>query len=368
MAELRLDRPAVLSLYLGLDPAEFATPPARATAVRSLLDEADRRVREHGAVGHQDRLDLQRSLERAREALEAMNAEGAHGVAVFASEPANLFEVLRLPRAVPNRVAVDRSPLVSPLAVLERRERWCVALVSRRDARVFQGDPSGLRERDALHDDVHGQHDQGGLSQARYQRAVEKEKADHLRRAADLLMTHHKRRPFEHLVVGGTHEVAVEFEGKLHPYLQERLAGRIEVDVETANADTVLGAAAPLLERFEEDREREALDRMDEGSRAGGRAAAGLEDVLEALNEHRVEALLLEERFSEAGTECPECGWLGPAAPESCPADGTPLEHRDDITEAAVELALRQSAEVLPVRRQPERLDEAGGIGALLRF
>ena len=36
LAELRLDRPVVLSLYLDLDPTEFATPPARATAVRSL--------------------------------------------------------------------------------------------------------------------------------------------------------------------------------------------------------------------------------------------------------------------------------------------------------------------------------------------
>jgi hypothetical protein len=37
LAELRLDRPVVLSLYLHLDPSEFARPPARKTAVRSLL-------------------------------------------------------------------------------------------------------------------------------------------------------------------------------------------------------------------------------------------------------------------------------------------------------------------------------------------
>ena len=41
LAELRLDRPVVLSLYLNLDPSQFATPPARKTSVRSLIDEAD---------------------------------------------------------------------------------------------------------------------------------------------------------------------------------------------------------------------------------------------------------------------------------------------------------------------------------------
>src|SRR5687768_17393232 len=54
LAEVRLDRPVVLSLYLDLDPAQFATPPARATAVRSLLDEAERRLRERDGLAHED--------------------------------------------------------------------------------------------------------------------------------------------------------------------------------------------------------------------------------------------------------------------------------------------------------------------------
>ena len=56
LAELRLDRPLVLSLYLNLDPSEFATPPARKTAVRSLLDEAERRFRDANGLSHDDRM------------------------------------------------------------------------------------------------------------------------------------------------------------------------------------------------------------------------------------------------------------------------------------------------------------------------
>jgi peptide chain release factor subunit 1 len=128
----------------------------------------------------------------------------------------------------------------------------------------------------------------------------------------------------------------------------------------------VLGAAAPLLEELEERREQEAVERLGQGSH--GRAVSGLEDVLGALNERRVETLLLEQRFSAPGTECPECGWLGNDGIESCPADGTALERREDVTEPALELALRQSAEVLPLRRKAEELQARGGIGALLRF
>ncbi len=363
LAELRLDRPLVLSLYLDLDPSRFATPPARATAVRSLLDEADRKLREKDALSHDDRSALQAALERARNFLEReLPTEGAHGVALFSSPPADLFEAVKLPRSVPNRVAVGRSPLVGPLARLSRRERWCVALVSRRDARIFRGSPDGLREIEQIHDTVFGQHDQGGWSQANYRRGIEKEKDDHWKHTADALMRHFKRRPFQRLITGGPREVSADFESKLHGYLRERLAGRIEVDVERASADQVLAAAQPLFTELERRREASALERL------GERGAQGLEPVLRALNERRVETLLLDVSFASPGVQCPECGWLGPAGGSQCPADGTELLQHEDLIDPAIELALQQAAEVLGIQHDPDALAESGGIGALLRF
>jgi peptide chain release factor subunit 1 len=366
LAEVRLDRPLVLSLYLNLDPTDFATPPARATAVRSLLDEADRRVRELDDLPHGDRVNLRSSLEQASELLKGdLPTEGAQGLALFASESAGLFEALKLPRPVPSRVAIRRSPLVAPLAQLARGERWCVALVNRRDARIFRGSPDGLREIEQIHDLVFGQHDQGGWSQARYQRGIEKEKDDHLRHTAEVLMKHFKRRPFERLIVGGPREVVADFESKLHGYLAERLAGRIDVDVEHSTPEQVLEAVQPRFEELEEEREAEALERLGES----GRAAVGLEETLRALNERRVETLVVAERYSTPGSVCPTCGWLGPAGERACPVDGSGLEALADLSEEAAELTIQQAAEILVVRRRRDELAErAGGIAALLRF
>src|ERR687893_37058 len=271
LSQVRLDRPVVLSLYLDLDPAEFATPPARATAVRSLLDEAERRLRERDGLEHQDKADLQASLQRASALLENdLPTDGAQSIAVFASNAASLFEVLALPRPVPSRVAIGRSPLVGPLARLERRERWCVALVGRRDARIFRGSPESLREIEQIHDVVFGQHDQGGWSQARYQRGIEKEKDDHLKHTAEALMKHFKRRPFQRLIVGGPREVVADFESKLHGYLKDRLAGRIDVDVEHSTPEQVLEAVQPLFDELEDQRESDALERIGETGRGAG--------------------------------------------------------------------------------------------------
>ena len=363
LAELRLDRPVVLSLYLNLDPSQFATPPARKTSVRSLLDDAERRLRDTGGLSHDDKMALHASLERAAGFLENnLPSDGAHGLAVFVSDPAELFEALKLPRSVPNRVAIGHSPLVGPLARLARRERWCLTLVNRRDARIFRGSPDGLREVEQIHDDVSGQHDQGGWSQARYQRGIEKEKDDHLKLTGDALLRHFKQQPFERLIVGGPREVATDFEQKLHHYLRDRLAGRIEVDVEHSNADQVLEAARPLIEKLEREREREALEKL------GERGACGLEDVLPPLNERRVELLILDEQFGGVtGVQCLVCGWLGLEG-DRCPADGSELVELDDLTEAMIELSMQQSADLLAVHHERAALEDYGGAAALLRF
>jgi len=363
LAELRLDRPVVLSLYLNLDPSQFATPPARKSSIRSLIDEADRRVRERNGLSQEDRAALHASLERAKALLENdLPTDGAHALAVFASEQNDLFETLKLPRSVPNRVAIGHSPLVGPLARIARRERWCVTLVNRRDARILRGGSDGLREVERIHDDVSGQHDQGGWSQARYQRGVEKEKDDHLKTTGDALLRHFKRQPFQRLIVGGPREVVTDFEGKLHHYLSERLAGRVEVDVERSNPDQVLDAARPLIEKLEREREQDALERL------GERGACGIEDVLPPLNERRVELLILDEQFGGVtGVQCLECGWLGLEG-DRCPADGSETVELDDLTEAMIELAVQQSADLLLVHHEREALERYGGVAALLRF
>jgi len=157
-----------------------------------------------------------------------------------------------------------------------------------------------------------------------------------------------------------------DVEKRLHPYLQERIAGRIDVDVENTSPDQVLEAAADRMEEHDRERERQALDRLAERLGTGGRAAAGLDDVLDALNQRKVEILLFEQGLSAPGVVCPQCGWTGAQA-SSCPVDDSELEERDDIIESAVQLAITQSAEVIAVHHYDD-LEGKGSIAAVLRF
>jgi peptide subunit release factor 1 (eRF1) len=360
LAETRPREGRVVSVYINLDPSQFGNEKARNSAINSVMDQAERKARdEDPAVRH--------DVERLRGLLRTFDFQGAHGLALFACGPEQLLESFKLPRSVPSTVVIDDAPYVEPLVEVQPWARYAVALVNRKVARIFRGSRDRLDEVAVLVDDVPRRHDQGGWSQARFQRSIDKEAQDHMRRAADELLRRYERRPFDALFVAAPEADFAEFCGLLHPYLRERLAGRIEVDVENTAPEEVRQAADGVIGAYERSLEKDMLDRLVAATSSGGRGATGLEDTLEALNEQRVEALLLQDNFDAAGVCCPQCGWLGPPGVTQCPADGTDTVEREDITDLAVRRAITQSARVVVVG-DDDRLEPLGSIAALLRF
>jgi peptide subunit release factor 1 (eRF1) len=346
LSRIESDGHAVLSIYVDLDTSRFPTPGTRAGEVRALLAEARRQAEADG------RPDALADVERVGELLEheAMLAGG--GLAVFSAAEAGVLEVVRLPEPVEPMVALDTRPWLAPLAAALSGGDWVVALVTRRRARVFRGDPHSLLEIASLTDVVHGRHAQGGWSQAGYQRGIEQQVDEHLRRTAELLLRAHQRRPFEHLVLGASDSLWRELLHSLHPELRERLM--------------VTHALAPVVERFEREHERALLAHLDAGISQGGTAVSGLDGVLEALEHDRVSVLMLTESVRLNGFVCPRCGRLT-ATNGACTHDASPLEPVD-AAERAVDAAIRQSAEVDVFHHDAAALDERGSIAALLRY
>jgi peptide subunit release factor 1 (eRF1) len=367
LAELRPDRGRVLSVFLNLDPSEFANAPARTTAINSVVNQAGREVEDADGLEHDERQALREDVERVREVLSSgdIAQNGTRGVAVYACKPADVLEVVRLAHTVQNRVVLDRGAYVEPLVEEIRVGRWAVLLCNRRAARIFIGPPEELEETDRIEDDVHQQHDQGGWSQSRYQRSVEKEALDHVRHAADELFKKFQRRPFDGVLLGAPEEKLSDLKAALHPYLQERVRGSVHVDIENTNADGVRRAAAEAIEQWVSQHEREVLDRLEEHIGREARGAAGLDGVIDALNQARVEILLVGDGFRAPGARDHESGLLG-TQPGPSPLGGT-FEPVADVVEEAMEKALEQNAEVMVVRRH-DTLSKHGGIAALLRF
>jgi peptide subunit release factor 1 (eRF1) len=363
-------RHRVISFYLDLDPERFATAPARASQVRSLIDGAARDVEADDTLTHEEKIALREDLDRIQTYLRSREApfQGARGLAIFSSVRDGLFEAIQLRKPVQARVEIDRRPYVEPLIDAGVQRRWCVVLVSRRDARLLAGPADRLEEQQRLPDSVHGQHDQGGWSQANYERSVEKDVGDHLRRVAEIIRRDFARSRFERLALGGPPEIVPRLEALLGEELRSVLVpGRGIGDLIGASEEQIRAAVARLVEEDEKRTERDALDRLAAGLGSGGRATGGPEDTLRALNERRVGTLLLEPGFDARAGRCPTCGLLTVEPEGNCPADGSALEPLEHLREGVVEAALAQDAEVLVMRHYPD-LGPHRGIGALLRF
>jgi peptide chain release factor subunit 1 len=360
----------VISVYLNLDPERFATPQARASQIRSLIDEASRQLEREPGLRREEKIALRADVERVDRYLSSGEApyQGARSLAVFSASRDGLFETVQLPRPVEGRVVIERVPFVAPLIEAVAQRRWCVVLVSRRSARLLSGPADGLREDQRIEDDVHGQHDQGGLSQPRYERGIEKEVDDHLRRVAEVVRRLWRQERWERAALGGPRELVPRFEAMLPEEIRACLVpGRVEVDVATASDEQISAAVSALVEEDDQRRERAALDRLAAGVGGGGRARGGPDETVAALNERRVQILLLAPGFDGTAHQCPTCGMLLLSADGRCPADGTELDPREHLREAAIEAALAQDAEVMVVRHHPD-LSRFKGIAALLRF
>jgi peptide chain release factor subunit 1 len=362
--------PPIVSLYVNLDPSRFPTPRERSAQLSALLDQAEQHGLEAVAgLARDERMALRSDVDRLRHLFDDPDAaKGAHGVAAFASGANGLFEVVKLPHSVDPSVTVNRFPRVLPLLAQLASARWAVLLVSRTTARIMRGNRDRLVEIATFSDDVHRRHEQGGWSQARYQRGIDKEVHDHAKRAATALFEDFESRSLDDLIVGCSDELWPELESTLHPYLRERVRARMELDVDRSTAEEVHRRAAPLVAASEQERERAALERLGAGLGRNGGAAVGADEVVTALNEHRVKLLLLVRDARFSGAACPRCGWLSISTGGRCPVDNSSVEPTDALAERVAQAVLRNGGEVLLVHHDDAELVERGSIAAMLRY
>jgi len=247
-------------------------------------------------------------------------------------------------------------------------ERMGVLLADRQRARLFVFELGELVERTELIDELPRQYDERGHSDqghARERNHVEALAHQHLRNAADVAFSLFQDHGFELFAIGAPDAIAHELEGCLHPYLRERLCGRVPVPVGSSLED-IRNAAIELEMEVDRKREADLVARLRDAIGSGQRAVAGLEGVLRALHERRVEQMVVSAGFAEAGWRCATCEALAAIGP-NCPSCSSPMHRVGDVVEDAVEDALSQGIRVSICVANAD-LDVAGRVGAFLRY
>jgi peptide chain release factor subunit 1 len=365
LAGFRAEHGCATSLYLNLDPHDVPTAGDAQTRVNALLSTAEKTDRKD--LTHEQRGALKSDFERiARWFDDEFDRDGAQGVAVFVAGLDNFWSTLALPEPVPDRFKVGHELFLAPLVpVVARADGTIVAAVGREQGHLYRLQAGRLQELGDYSDDTPGRHDQGGWSQARYQRHIEKLVQDHVKEVAEVLDRDRRRLHVPKIVLLCSEEMRSEFLDALSTDAREAVVGWAPVEAH-AGPSQLLQAVTPVLEQAEAKDEAEVLARWREDAARGTRAASGWEQTLEAASDGRVEVLLFQDGVDHPAFRCPACGRAS-ATGGSCPLDGTSLEQTDAGVDLAVHQTLTHGGEVWAIRHQQD-LAPVEGIGALLRF
>jgi len=368
LAGFEAEEGCAISLYLDLDPSVTPTPGDAATRLRSLLDEA---AKGDGAnrreLTHDQRLGLKADFERIRSFYEdEFERDGAQGLAVFSSGLDNIWRTLPLTEAVPDHVNVGSTLYLAPLVPLVGRGEGALVVVVGRERGHFYRLRGGRLEDLADHtEEQQGRHDQGGLSQARYQRHIETKVREHLHEVAEALDRIVRQLRAVQVIVISSEEIRAELEEVLSHDAAAAVIGWTSAEAHAAPPE-LLKVAVPVLDRYRAEKETEVVARWEEEAGRHGRAAAGWEATLEAASDARVELLLFQDGVDHEAFRCPRCGRVAVSG-GTCPLDGTSMEVSANGLDLAVHQTLVHGGRVWAVRDRQD-LGPVEGIGALLRY
>jgi peptide chain release factor subunit 1 len=368
LSAFRAEHGCAISLYLDLDPSTVPTAGETATRVRSLLDAA---AKSHGvaraALAHEAKSGLRADFERLERYFERdFDRDGARGVAVFAAGLDNVWSVLPLPWPVPDTARVADDFLLAPLVpLLGRGNGALVAVVGRERGRVLAMRAGRLEQVADRTEETPGRHDQGGWSQARFQRHLDNLDLEHYKTVAEALDRHYRRLGRPRIVVVCGEETRAEFADTLSSEVADAIIGWTNAEAHASDAQ-LSEVVSPWIEEWRARRESDAVERWREETAKGARGAAGWGDTLEAASDGRVDLLLHDAGARREAYRCPTCGRASLDA-ATCPLDGTTMELRDDGLDLAVRLTLAHGGDLLTVERR-QHLDPVDGIGAILRF
>ncbi len=369
LAAFRAEHGCAISLYLGFDPSTSATVPAALAKINALLDEAHKdAVATRTTLTREQKTGLDEDVQRIRDFLEHdFDRSGVRGAAIFAAGLDGFWQAITLGEPVPDVARVGGELYITPLVpLLGRGDGVIVAVVDRERGLLYKLTGGRLEELADHSDEVPARTDQGGWSQARYQRHVDELAERHLRTVADDLDARVHNNGAIPLVVVGPEEARTVFLDLLAQETREQVVGATAGEG-WASPMELLELVLPFVEQARLTDETELLERWQEEAGRNGRATSGWADTLEAASDARVDVLLYQQGVERRVFQCPKCG-RAQAVDGTCPLDGTTLEPRDDGVDVAVHLTLSHGGSVHALTRERPELGPFEGIAALLRF
>ncbi|MQA92695.1 MAG: hypothetical protein GEU90_21140 [Gemmatimonas sp.] len=357
--------PSVFSLFLDLsvNSDNKRTHRVFLNQRRAQFDELD------SERWNQPREEVGQAFQRVDQWLEDEFSEENKGAVIYTELGGDWFEAMQFPVAVANRLVIADRPAVGPLAqVLESYHHHGVVLLDRERVRILSVYLGTLLDEIEVHGEPYpGPHDvqAGGYSQRRYQRRKLEEMRQFFKEFSKEIEEFDRSYRPDDLIILGTDENVAKFREFLPEPLQAKIAYTGAMSVGEP-ASEILARIEPHVQAEREREGREVLQLLRDRVQQDYLATTGLQGTLTALQEGKVDTLVIGRDLDHEGARCTRCGFVFARTIEECPYDGAATEGGIDAVEEVIRLAEAQGSQVEFVEQA--EVEDMDGVGALLRF
>jgi hypothetical protein len=294
----------------------------------------------------------------------------APGVALFASEARGLRTTIPLAAACADSFAVANAPRLRPLIdAMAEAPSAAVLFIDGARARLIALTEHGVDEEVVLENaDMIGHHRRGGwamLLQSRYQRHLQEHRARHFDAVATALAGMVEDQGLDAVVLAGEPRNLAVFRSDLPSTVAARVVGTVAGAHYGATA-ALASRGLELLRHVAASTQGVTVDGVLVEAQGSGRAAAGIEATLAAVNRGAVDRLFILRGWEEAGRACAACGALQRGSDTPCRWCGEPTGPTP-LGEAMVQRVIAADGTVESARAHAG-LERAGGVAARLRY
>ncbi len=347
----------VVSVYLNTDPS-VGNAETHKKQIRSMVRE----------------INLTNDVEAIEKFFDHEYNWSGRGVAVFSCQPQNFFRAYPLAVPVSNLLHISDRPSVKQLAALfDNYGGYGVVLIDKQGARLFNFHLGELREQEGVlgesvkrtkHGTV-GSNVPGRRGSGSASHAVDETVERNMKEAAEFAIRFFEENHVRRILVGGTDENVRLFCNLLPKSWQSLVMGTFPMSM-TASHTEVLTRALEIGMKAEQEREAGLVEDLITAAAKGSGGVIGLDSTLDAINNGRVQTLIISEGFRKNAYRCKSTGMLTTKPDEVCAGEDD-VETVYDVVDFIVNEAMRTGGDVEVVNGNND-LDNAGKIGAILRY
>jgi|KBSMisStaDraftv2_1062788.scaffolds.fasta_scaffold53002_3 peptide chain release factor subunit 1 len=355
----------VISLYLDLRANQHGRD-GYAAFVRKVLPERLKDMPQQSA----ERESFEHDIARIQSYLDSDVNRAANGLALYACDGSDLFEVMQFDAPLEQHwLFVGSVPHLYPLArLMNLYPRYAAVLLDTNRARIFVFGLASVEHSQQVISQKTRRHSQGGWSQARYQRHIENFHLQHVKEVIDALDASVRDEQIEHIVAAGSDDALALLREHLPAHLAAKLEATTKLDLSASDAE-VLQATMESFRDHQGDSEAERVEALLSAWRSGGLGVAGPEATLTALEMGQVDELVITSSLDtlKPVQRLPDGAAPGPVQAATSAPQGTGDETRHKLSSELV-LRAEQTGARIRFIQDPALLADIGGVGALLRF